>query len=255
MDLTTILLCLVMQRWFHFNNYSRHRWFNAYFYWIKERFKHSSFWYGIGGVSIVILPPLSIYILIALFICHILTIVGCYFLTIVVLWYCMDTRSPTPENVAHKTADRILVNAYRHIFALIFWLLILGSTGVVLYTVVSSLNRHLESHFAGEDNSLCLAANRVEAMLDWVPVRLIGITFALVGHFLTTFKRWYAYMQHTETTSARQQVIEYGLTALGIEEDHPLLLKELLAINGLVNRALWVWLVVIALFTIGRWIG
>ena len=255
MDLTAILLCLVVQRWFHFDSRSsKYRLFNAYFYWLKKCFKHSSFWHGIGGVSIIILPLLSIYILIAFFICHLLTTVGCYFLTMVVLWYCMDSHSSTSENMAHVTIGEVLINAYRYIFALIFWLLILGSIGVVLYTVVASLNHYLENHFMEEDNNLFFAASRIESILDWIPVRLIGITFALVGHFLATFKRWYAYL-HTETISTRQQVIEYGLTALEIKEDHPLLLGEVLAIDGLVNRALWVWLVVIALFTIGRWIG
>ncbi|WP_304985003.1 regulatory signaling modulator protein AmpE [Coxiella-like endosymbiont] len=255
MALTAILLCLVIQWWLHFDSYSRqYHWFDAYFHWMKERFEHLSFWRGIGGVGIVVLPLLLIYILIALFVCHLLTIVGYYFLTVVVLWYCMDTRSHAPENIAHVTVEEVLINAYRRIFALIFWLLILGSTGVVLYTLVANLNRHLGNHSLEEDNNLYLAARRIEGVLDWVPVRLTGITFALVGYFSATFKRWYSYV-YTGIASARQQIIEYGLTALGIEESHPLLVEKLVAIDGLINRALWVWLVVIALFTIGRWIG
>ncbi|WP_235378929.1 hypothetical protein [Candidatus Coxiella mudrowiae] len=53
----------------------------------------------------------------------------------------------------------------------------------------------------------------------------MGITFALVGHFSATFKRCYSYV-YNRIASARQQIIEYGLTALGIEEGHPLLVEE-----------------------------
>ncbi len=34
------------------------------------------------------------------------------------------------------------------------------------------------------------------------------------------------YYVYTRIASARQQIIEYGLTALGIEEGHPLLVEE-----------------------------
>ncbi|MFW0089145.1 MAG: regulatory signaling modulator protein AmpE [Coxiella endosymbiont of Haemaphysalis japonica] len=255
MILSAVLLCFLIQRWLHFDSYSRkYYWFDAYFQWLKAQFRHLSFWHGIGGIGIVVLPLLLIYILMALFICHLLTAIGYYFLTVVVLWYCMDARPLATENVAQLTVDEVLINAYRRIFALIFWLLVLGSTGVVLYTLVASLNRHLESHSLEEDNSLFLAAGRMEGILDWIPVRLAGITFALVGHFSETFKQWHSYV-YTGITSARQQIIEYGLTASGIERSHPLLVEELMAIDGLINRALWVWLMVIALFTIGRWIG
>ena len=255
MVLTAILLCLLIQRSFHFNSYSRqYHWFDAYFQWLKARFGHLSFWHGIGGIGIVILPLLLIYILIAFFTYYLLAIVGYYFLMVVVLWYCIDVRPLDTENVAQLTVCEVLINAYRHIFALIFYLLILGSTGVVLYTLVVSLRHHLERHSLEEDNNLFLVASKMEGILDWIPVRLLGITFALVGHFSATFKQWCSCV-YTGIASARQQIIDYGLTALGIKEGHPLLVEELVAINGLINRALWVWLVVIALFTIGRWIG
>lgn len=255
MILSAILLCFLIQRWFHFDSYSRqYHWFNAYFQWLKACFRNLSFWHGMGGISIVIMPLLLIYILMAFFTCHFLTVVGYYFLTVVVLWYCMDARSLATENVVQQTVVEVLISAYRRIFALIFWLLVLGSTGVVLYTLVASLNRHLDSDSLEEDSNLFLAASRVEGILDWIPVRLVGITFALVGHFSETIKQWYAYV-YTGITFVQEQIIEYGLTALGIEKGHPLLVEELMAIDGLINRALWVWLVVIALFTIGRWIG
>lgn len=255
MILSAILLCVLIQRWLHFDSYSRqYHWFGVYFQWLKVRFRYLSFWHGIGGMGIVVLPLLLIYILMAVFTCHFLTIVGYYFLTVVVLWYCMDARPLAAENVAQQTVGEVLISAYQRIFALIFWLLVLGSTGVVFYTLVASLNRHLESSSLEEDSNLFLAASRVEGILDWIPARAVGITFALVGRFLETFKQWYSYV-YTGVTSARQQIIEYGLTALGIEKGHPLLVEELMAIDGLINRALWVWLMVIALFTIGRWIG
>jgi membrane protein required for beta-lactamase induction len=85
--------------------------------------------------------------------------------------------------------------------------------------------------------------------MDWVPVRLVGLAFALVGKFGPTFGLWCNHLlgMHED----QNLVVEYGKIALDAEENEKL--PEL--ILGLLERGLLVWLVVLALFSIGYWIG
>ncbi|AAO90010.1 regulatory signaling modulator protein AmpE [Coxiella burnetii] len=258
MALTAVLLCLVIQRWLHFDSYTRqYNWFEPYYQWLKARFGQTSHWNGLGGVAIIILPVVFIYILVALFICRTLTIVGYYFLTVAVLWYCMDVRS-LAKSQSGAVAQKVLIHVYERVFALIFWLLILGSTGVVLYTLVITLRQFLEKSPAQnneEGTGLLSAVAIVQGVLDWLPLRLIGITFALVGHFSPTFALWRLKVL-TGIDKTPDLAAACGLTALDMNKETKLLsLEELKSLDGLISRALWVWLVVIALFTIGRWIG
>lgn len=259
MALTAILLCLFIQRLLNFDSHTRkYNWFEFYYQWFKDRFSQGALWSGFGGVGIIIIPGLVIYILFALLIYHLLTIIGYYVLTLFVLWYCMDARRLVKENVGNVTAQQIIVNTYQRIFALIFWLLILGSTGLVLYTLVTSLRRQLQmsADMDKQTAGLLSATTQFEGVLDWVPSRLLGISFALVGHFSVAFKFWYRNLA-TGINHTQQQAVECALAALDMEvqPDRELTEDQLRAVDGLVNRALLVWLVVIALFTIGRWIG
>ncbi|QHG92502.1 hypothetical protein EGQ50_01970 [Coxiella endosymbiont of Amblyomma sculptum] len=249
MDLIVILLCLIIQKCLHFSSYNsrKSRWFDTYLQWIEKKYRYSYFWYRVGGIG-VILPLLVVYILFALFVHFFLTIVGDFFLTVVILWYHTDARTLSLERVIDTPIDEFLTRSYRFVFAPIFWLLVLGSTGVVLYALVRDLNRTTEES-SSEEDSLLFSAIGIQSVLDWGPTQLTGITFALVGRFAETFERWCFHM-YTGNTSVQKQIVECGLIASGIEKDYMLLSEELASVTILINRAFWMWIVVIALFTI-----
>ncbi len=256
MALTIILICLVVQRWFHFDSYTRrYDWFDHYYRWFKHRFDHRGFWSGWGGFFITVLPGLIIYMLVASLVCHVIGLIAYYLLSLVVLWYCLDARRLTVESAGGSSARQLLGMTVQNIFALIFWLLVFGSVGVVLYTLVVSLRKTLESEEDEKSKSLYAVAAKAEGILDWIPIRLMGITYALVGHFSPTFKCWYENLW-TGIYYTREQAAGCGLIAMGMDDaPGPLSEDQLGDIDGLVNRSLLVWLVVIALFTIGAWIG
>jgi AmpE protein len=255
---TIILICLAIQRWLQIDYIQRKEsWFNSYYQWIKARFNHQSRWATWLGVVIIIAPLLIIYILFAVLVCHLLTIVGYYMLALVVMLYALDARPLTLENANQFTSQQLLINAYQRLFALIFWLLLLGSTGVVLYTLIVYLCRLLET--MPEDSqadSLLANALKIQAVLDWLPLRLLGFTFALVGEFSATFLLWYKNL-FTGLSVGREQTATCGLTAIGLATNaaETPTQQQVTVIEGLINRSLWVWLVIIALFTIGRWVG
>lgn len=258
MAVTIILICLAIQRWLPIDHDIRsHNWFIHYYQWLKDRFSENEWWSGWFGLFIIIAPALIIYILLAGLIYYLLGIIGYYLLALLVLWYALEARSLTAANVGNQQVQQILSSAYERIFALIFWLLILGSTGVVLYSLIVYLCRLLEK--MTEDNKgakLLSCALTLQGILDWVPLRLLGVTYALVGQFTPTFANWYKNL-FTDVHAGREQNALCGLLSLGLETNlkQSPTREQLGLIEGLINRSLWVWLVVIALFTIGRWVG
>jgi len=258
MALTALLICLFVQRILHFDSYNHHyNWFIYYYEWMKARFSKSSSWLGLAGVLLVILPALAIFILFAVFVYYVIGMIGYYILTLIVLWYYLDARPLTKE--AHgETAQILLEQSYQGIFPVIFWLLIFGVSGVVMYALVINLRNHLEREGQGDiEKNFYEVAVKVQGVLDWIPLRLLGITYALVGHFGPTFKFWYQNLFTGGIDQTREQSARCGLIALNLEgqSDQIVTDEQVLAIQSLVNRSLFVWLVVIALFTIGMWIG
>lgn len=257
MALIAILLCLAIQRWFRFDNYTkRYYWFESYCRWLRVHFGHTLFWHGFGGMIIIILPLLVTYILISLFIYYTLATIGYYFLTVIVLWYCMDAR-PLVQIRDRVITRQVFIYVYQNLFALIFWIFILGPIGVVLYVLVINIRKFLEK-IQIENNEMEIAlfeaVSTSQGFLDWLPLRLTGVTFALVGHFLPTFMLWRSNML-TGIDETPELAVIYGLTALDMDkETQSLSLKELEALDGLVDRALWISLTTMALFTIGKWI-
>ncbi len=256
MTLTIVLLCLAVQRWLQFDSATRQfDWFGHYLAWLKQRYGNQSFWPHLGGVCLIILPAWVIYILVATLIYHAIGMIAYYVLTLVVFWYCVDARSLQLHTASGERLQPVLANTYQHLFAMIFWLFLLGSSGVVLYTLVLLLDDALESKMDEKSVALRGFTLKVEAVLDWVPLRLMGLSYALVGHFTPAFQYWYQHLwtglNYTKEEATTCAFLAAGLKdASGSVNEH-----QLREMNHLVNRALLVWLVVIALFTIGAWIG
>lgn len=258
MALTALLICLFVQRILHFDSYNRrYNWFTHYYDWMKARFSKSSSWSGLLGVLLLVLPALVIFILFSVFVYYAIGMIGYYILTLIVLWYCLDAR-PLTKETHHGTVQVLLEQSYEGIFPIIFWLLIFGVSGVVMYALVLSLRNHLEQEGQGDiEKNLYEMAVKVQGVLDWIPLRLLGITYALVGHFAPTFKIWYQNLFKGSIDQTREQSARCGLVALNLEgqSDQNPTDEQVTAIQSLINRSLFVWLVVIALFTIGMWVG
>lgn len=250
MALTVILICLAIQRWLQLDRYTRNTsWFTVYYHWLQKLFKHFSGWPSLLAVFALVLPGLILYVIASSLIYHLLGLIGYYLLVLVVLWYAMDARQIQATAVG-SLQQYLLIN-YRNIFSYIFWLVVLGSFGVVLYALLMYLTRLLEKEPEDERIHILLSTTyQVVAVLDWLPLRLLGLTFALVGQFSSTLKTWYAHLIQGLRHDG-EPMVSCANAALGdvnfVKDPEPATL--------LIIHALWIWLVSIALFTIGRWVG
>src|SRR4029078_1389132 len=89
--------------------------------------------------------------------------------------------------------------SYRRVFATLFWFTLLpGPAGAVLYRAAALLAEHWRGDTRGEDvtpiakarEAFGRPARRVLWLLDWIPVRLTALSFAVVGDFEDAVYCW-----------------------------------------------------------------
>jgi AmpE protein len=84
----------------------------------------------------------------------------------------------TPEQLLHKVQGRLLLDGLQGFFAVIFWYCLLGPVAALAYRLLAlAAERSQHSGVAG-------LAGRVQHAFDWLPVRLLAASFALVGNFV-----------------------------------------------------------------------
>ncbi len=100
-----------------------------------------------------------------------------------------DTVALDHLGVRKAAIESALENGSDAVFAPIFWFLIAGIPGVILYRLANTLDA-----MWGYKNSRYLYfgrfAARVDDGLNWVPARMVALSYALVGHFRNAIWAW-----------------------------------------------------------------
>ena len=102
---------------------------------------------------------------------------GWALLGFVVTFSLMNVYVLSSEN---SDTPRIFLLAERQIFALMFWFAVLGIQGLLTMAFIEYIAR--ENVFNGHP-TIQEAADQLQGWLVWVPQRLMGLSFTLVGHF------------------------------------------------------------------------
>ncbi len=199
-------------------------------------------------------------------------------------WRGGSTAELGTQDVARLSIERGLVDAYRNVFAVLFWFLVLpGPAGAVLYRLVTLLAEEWRGELprgdvtplARERGQFGRAVRRLLWVLDWVPVRLTALSFAVVGDFEDAVYCWRTQPVHWPAGEGGETVgllIASGGGALGVElggpvatqsgepEDRPALgmgepadVELLPSAIALVWRALVLWLLLTLLLTLANW--
>ncbi len=194
-----------------------------------------------------------------------------------------STTDLSSAEVARLAIERGLVDAYRQVFAVVFWFVVLpGPAGAVLYRAAVLLAEEWRGPVPGVEPSplvqsraeFGMPARALLLALDWLPVRLTALSFAIVGDFEDAVACW-------RTQASRWATQEGGMTigvllaagggALGVQlggllptlagdpdvrpelgMGDPVDPDVLPSAVGLVWRALILWLLVILLVTLAN---
>ncbi|MBI1905111.1 MAG: CobD/CbiB family protein [Rhodocyclales bacterium] len=125
-------------------------------------------------------------------------------------WCGLSLEGASADELTRLAIEQALVRAHRRLFGLIFWLVLLpGPSGAVLYRVANMLVR--EGSYA----------ERAFAVLDWLPVRLTAVAYAVIGNFENAIYCW-----RTQSTlwpdGASGILISSGGGALGVRLGLPI---------------------------------
>jgi adenosylcobinamide-phosphate synthase len=194
-----------------------------------------------------------------------------------------STADLASAEIARLAIERGLVDAYRQVFGVVFWFVVLpGPAGAVLYRAAVLLAEEWRGPVPGVEPSplvqsraeFGMPARALLMALDWLPVRLTALSFAIVGDFEDAVACW-------RTQASRWSAQEGGLTigvllaagggALGVQLGgmlptlsgdpdvrpelglgDPVEPDVLPSAVGLVWRALVLWLLVILLITLAN---
>ncbi len=281
MTLITILIAAGLQRFLGFGAWFKSAWFSVYIGWWRPVTSKLNNWLVI---LVIILPVLAVLGLVNY-------LLGGYFLglvkllfMVVILLGCLSAQNIKQELreyfvamqkddlsvaynaakdfiagfdqldehklVAHaliRTVTRaIFMRSFERIFAVLFWFIIFGSYGAVVYVMLNMLD--------------CVVGmpevKRLKGWIDWLPLRLLAVAFALTGHFVHEFSYCFKHCWGGIEAS-REFVCDLGLVALNVDTkpEKEIELAENYAAISLIDRSLIAWVVTVAIFTLGAWIS
>ncbi|MFT4178331.1 MAG: cobalamin biosynthesis protein [Thermomonas sp.] len=271
-------------------------WFRNWLQWLNAQFPEGSFWRGRYGIALAFAVPLLVTGLLQVALDKPLWgFVGLLF-DIAVLAYCWGPRDldrdvaavlDAPDPMARRTAaaalwppgvspqmeggtlvEAVFRNALHRWFGPLFWFLLLGPFGALLYRL---------GVLAAEQDTNAVPHDTLEgargwlALIEWPVTQLMTLALALVGNFDSVLSAWReegAFGLRTRVLSAAarasvrsdiaEEVADY--TESGIPASTALAevfgdLPELRDAMNLAWRVLVLWLAVIALFVVAGWVG
>lgn len=141
--------------------------------------------------------------------------------TLLAEWARIDTVGMDATEIARIAVEKSLITTHRNVFGVFFWFLMpLGPAGAVMYRVSEYLARawnepdHMRNEAFGE------FAARAFYWIDWIPVRLTAIAFAVVGNFEDAIYAWRNFADRW-TDESRGIILAAGGGAMGVRLGTP----------------------------------
>lgn len=106
-----------------------------------------------------------------------------------------DTGSLTPSQISTATLESVLENGNDAVFATLFWFLLLGAPGVVLFRLANTLDA-MWGYRNDRYRDFGTLAARLDDGLNWIPARLTALGYALLGHTRQALHCWRAQARH-----------------------------------------------------------
>ena len=276
-------------------------WYGNWLGWLETQLADNSFWQGRWGVALALLPPLAAVGLFQLALREPLYGLAGLVFAVTVLFYAWGPRDldldvdaivNAPDATSRREAmarlwpgtapltidsgalvSAVFQNALRRWFGVLFWFLVLGPCGALLYRLTALASEGGYAHKlpaqAGE------GARTLLQLLDWPVAQLLTLSLALIGNFDTVLGAWreaggasftldHRFLDAAGRASVRTELAEEAADyaeEFGAHTDTVSTivtaseLPELRDAMSLVWRSLLVWLAVLALFVIAGFVA
>ncbi len=287
--MTLIVILIALSLDFFLGGLERYRNFNwciSLYYWLEKRLAQYKFWDGTFGLLIVLSLALSGLIIVLCLACSLPWFVEIV-ISLIVLIYCLapeDLDNRLDEYITAVDEDNVgavselaeelidetllseddsneiaiikssLVESHKRTFAVIFWFLILGAVGALLYRLVNKINDEFSEIRSGFTDSASILIN----ILEWPSSRLMVLGLALGGHLVDAMPGW-SKAEHLSIEVNNEVLTDAGIGALQYRTDIEVPDREksywIDELKGLLNRTLIIWLAILGIMTLSGTLG
>ncbi|KAB8173329.1 hypothetical protein FKV24_014320 [Lysobacter maris] len=274
-------------------------WYGDWLRWLDGRFEEGSPWHGRWGIVLALAPPLLLLALFQFALEGTMFGLASLVLGIAVLFYAWGPRDldidveavlNAPDTASRRAAamslwsepeavsldgaalvDAVFRNALRRWFGVLFWFLVFGPFGALLYRLTELAAYGPLARILPHDT--VLGARTLLSALEWPVAQLMTLALAIVGNFDTVLAAWRdnggasfrldtGFLSAIGRASVRAELSEEagdyadgpeageGEAAVALGE-----LPELRDAMSLVWRVLLAWLAVLALFVIAGYVN
>lgn len=300
MTLFTVLAALALEHWRPERPAQPRQWSGAWLSWLMERLNAGGEQHGALAWTVGVLLPALVVAGVAALLADLGGFLAWAF-NVVVLYFCLGFKSASfraagifgalrqgdddlarsllcswrpnilagadETSLVRQTLEETLRQSLVRLFGVLFWFLLLGAAGALAYL----LTRLARDRWHGEP-AFGLFAERMAGWLDWLPVRLLAFSFAIVGNFQDAQEAWRA-QARTWADEGDGILLASAAGALGLrlggplrlaggelprpvlglddERGHPPGLDALDTVAALIWRAALLWVAVLGLLWLG----
>jgi len=283
MNFIAIMIALGVETFYKpISQWRKYQWFTRYEKWMYSKMEGFSFRDSPISVVLILGPVFILTVILTTALYNYLAILGFLFATLLLI-YCLGPEdldedvhaylhaiehdddeaashyaekvigyvfAGTPSEVIRKVKATVFIQGNSRMLGVLFWFVILGPAGALLYRLSDIQNRVYMSQQSEHAHY-----QRLFYILSWIPVRLSVLGYAVVGSFIDTMSKWQGMADFWKEDNDTLMIIS-GMGALQHDEniDHeeggPLDTTDVIEALALVKRTLIFWLAVLAVLTL-----